>query len=124
MRKSTSRNLFLLAILLYIVAGVIFNLEVPRSSMPMYGGTFTLNNANNPQLVLLAGALAALGGILLLISWIGALIRTAVLGRWGWFVFLIIFSGITLLIYIFFGPNRPAYAPQYQPYQPPPYPRQ
>ena len=56
-------------------------------------------------------ALEAIGGILALIAWIGALINSAKANRWGWFVCLIIFSGITMLVYLFAGPV-PARQPQ------------
>jgi hypothetical protein len=34
----------------------------------------------------------------------------APLGHWIWFVFLLLFSGIALLLYIFFGPKTPTRA--------------
>jgi hypothetical protein len=40
-----------------------------------------------------------------LIAWIGALVRTARLRRWGWFTCLLIFSGAALTLYIFAGPT-------------------
>jgi hypothetical protein len=46
--------------------------------------------------------------IFFLISWVGALIKTAQLGSWGWFISLLIFSVPTLLFYIFWGPNSHA----------------
>jgi hypothetical protein len=30
------------------------------------------------------------------------------LGQWVWFILLIVFSGITMLVYIFAGPTQPA----------------
>jgi hypothetical protein len=39
------------------------------------------------------------------VAWIGALIRTAQSGRWGWFVLLLLFSGVSLLIYLLWGPT-------------------
>ncbi|BCL83037.1 hypothetical protein ccbrp13_55020 [Ktedonobacteria bacterium brp13] len=66
-----------------------------------------MGSKSGGALTVIGGLLVFIGGILVLIAWIGALIKTAKLGRWGWFVCLIIFSGITLLIYIFWGPTTP-----------------
>ncbi len=130
MRKSVSRTLYLLAILCTIVAGVLVFLGLQGSTVnAIQTGTYsfsgTITSIGNPTLFYAGIAVAGIGGLLSLIAWIGALIRTAQLGRWGWFVCLIIFSGITMLIYIFAGPttpaNQPAYAGQYPPQQ---YPRQ
>lgn len=83
--------------------------------------------------------------ILLLIAEIGALIKQAKQQQWGWFVCTILFSWITLLIYLIvvpemeqpavamlqyqaYAPGMPMYqqpyAPGAQPYQPYPYPPQ
>jgi hypothetical protein len=44
------------------------------------------------------------------IAWIGALIKTAQLGQWLWFVLVLLLSGtvIMMLVYIFAGPTKPA----------------
>ena len=132
MRKSVSRTLYLLAILFSIGAAVLILLGLQGGSTinTVQAGPYSFSGSvSNPSLFLAGIAVAAIGSILSLIAWIGALVRTAQLGRWGWFVCLIIFSGITMLIYIFAGPTtragQPVYAAQYpgQPY-PPQYPRQ
>jgi hypothetical protein len=53
-----------------------------------------------------------IAGIPLLISWIGALIKMAQLQRWGWFICLLLFQSIALLLYVFIGPETPAYKAQ------------
>jgi hypothetical protein len=133
MRKSVSRTLYLLAILCAIAAVVLIFLGLQGStvvtSQTNYSVSATVTSIGHPALFFAGVAAAILGGILAFISWIGALVMTAKLGRWGWFVCLLLLSGITLLIYIFAGPttsaNQPVYAGQYppQPY-PPQYPRQ
>ena len=133
MRKSVSRTLYLLAIVLGIVAGVLFFLGFQGSNLNSlqnsYSVSTAVNNVNNPALVFAAIALWAVASILALIALIGALVRMAQLGRWGWFVCLLVISGITMLVYIFAGPttpaNQPVYAAPYpQQQDPPQYPRQ
>jgi hypothetical protein len=130
MRKSVSRTLYLLAILCAIGAGALVFLGLQGSTVnTIQTGTYsfssTVTSIGNPTLFFAGVAVAGIGSLLALIAWIGALIRTAQLGRWGWFICLLLLSGITMLIYIFAGPttpaNQPAYMGQYPPGQ---YPRQ
>jgi hypothetical protein len=122
MKKSVSRFLYLLAILLYIVGVAIFVYGAGGGDMNKFnslaasGHLFVAADMSNSMLTGLGFLLAALSSLLALIAWIGALVKTARLGRWGWFVFLLLFNGITMLIYIFAGPNtpsRPAYPGTY-----------
>lgn len=73
--------------------------------------------------------LFVVAGIVHLVAWIGALIRSAKMQTWGWFVIVLIFSGLGTLIYAIAGPsNQPAMAAYpaqgYPPQYPPQYPRQ
>ncbi|HET8840329.1 MAG TPA: hypothetical protein VFN35_02635 [Ktedonobacteraceae bacterium] len=112
MRKSVSRTLFLLAILLEIAGGVVFALGLQGTTYTTSGNTITsVNLGSSSPLLLVSTALFAIGGLLALIAWVGALVRTAQLGRWGWFVCLLLFNGITMLIYIFAGPTTPVVPP-------------
>lgn len=79
-------------------------------------------------------------GLVGLIAWVGALIRSAKMQTWGWFVVVLIFGGLGTLIYGIAGPANqqpmmmaaypaPGYPPQpgyppEQPGYPPQYPRQ
>lgn len=111
MKKSTSRNLYLLALLLDIVGVVLFVIGAVGSNLndlntlAASGHLFVSADMSNPMFTAIGALLVALGGLLFLIAWIGALIRTAQLGRWGWFVCLLVLSGITMLVYIFGGPT-------------------
>lgn len=49
--------------------------------------------------------LLAIGGILGVVAWIGTLMATAKLKRWGWLICTIIFSHITELVYLIVGPG-------------------
>ncbi|HEV8192811.1 MAG TPA: hypothetical protein VGP82_15205 [Ktedonobacterales bacterium] len=101
MSKSLSRNLYLLGILGFIVAFVVLTVSAAGATANA-DGTITGGNA---ALALVSTLLFAVAGIITFIAWIGALIKTAQLQRWGWFVCLIVFSGITMLIYVFAGPE-------------------
>lgn len=128
MRKSVSRTLYLLGILLSIIAVVLILMGLQGSTVNTVqdGSSFSANvtSIGHPGLFFAGIAVSAVAGILGLIAWVGALVRTAQLGRWGWFVCLIIFSGITMLIYVFAGPTMPANQPVYAAPYPPQYPRQ
>jgi hypothetical protein len=91
MGKARTRLFYLIGFVLDIIGGFVIGVE----------------SKSVGALTVIGGLLAFIGVILAIIAWIGALIKTAKLGRWGWFVCLIIFSGITLLIYIFWGPTTP-----------------
>jgi len=74
--------------------------------------------------------LFVVAAIVHLIAWIGALIRSARMQTWGWFVVVLLFSSLGTLIYAIAGPSSQpmmagAYPPQgYPPQYPPQYPRQ
>lgn len=45
-----------------------------------------------------------IGGILIVISLVGALINSAKVGRWGWVICLLLLSFFALAAYLFTGP--------------------
>ncbi|MEO7018765.1 MAG: hypothetical protein ABI234_01270 [Ktedonobacteraceae bacterium] len=55
--------------------------------------------------VALGGIVLFIGGILSTISWIGALVAVGKQGRWGWFVCILLLSGLGELIYLIAGPG-------------------
>jgi len=61
--------------------------------------------APNMGLLVPAIILLLVGGILGLIAWIGTLINLARQGRWGWFVLTILFSGISIIVYLIVNPQ-------------------
>jgi len=83
MKKALSLTLYIVGVLLLIAAA-----KIPGSSAA-------------PVAIILAIA----GGIVFAVAWIDALIRTAQLGLWGWFVLLLLFSVVSLLISILWGPT-------------------
>ena len=132
MRKSTTRTLYLIGLGIVIVATILFVAALASGGGTSYytNGGYSYSSNANPALLGIAIFLYVAGGIVNLVAWIGALIKTASLGRWGWFTCLLLLSGITMLVYIFAGPETPAvpqaapmgYAPQG--YPPQGYPQQ
>ena len=109
MERKTSRNLYLVGIVLFIVATVLL-IVASGAAVATANPDGTISTGAGTGLGILAlvsTLLFIVGGILATIAWIGALIKTARLGQWLWFVLLLIFSGITMLVYIFAGPTEP-----------------
>lgn len=110
MSRATVRKVFVTGLVLWVVGAVLAALSA-RSGQ----------TAGNSLYV--AGlVLVGFGGLIEVVSWIMALISTAVLGRWGWFVVTLILGivgavVVAMIIYSFLGPSqrrdreRPAMAP-------------
>jgi len=86
MKKSLSLILYIVGLLLLITA-----VKIP----------FLYGSSAEPVVVLLY----IVGGIVFAVAWVSALIRTAQLHRWGWFLFPLLLSIIALPIYLFWGPT-------------------
>jgi hypothetical protein len=106
MERKTSRNLYLASILLFIVGIVLF--------IVAGGAASSASSTNSTSVGTGAGIMAIVSllvyivaAILATVAWVGALIKTAKLGQWLWFVLLLLFSGIMMLVYIFAGPTEP-----------------
>jgi hypothetical protein len=99
MSRATVRKVFVMGLVLWVVGAVLAALTMKGSQAPS-------------SAVYSAGlALVAIGALIELVSWILALISVAILGRWGWFVALLILGVIGLLlivmiIYSFVGPTQ------------------
>jgi len=105
MSKSLCRLLYLAGLLFAIIGGLLI-------AHGFAGSRVLPNGSLHPAHITSAIAgiiLSSLAGVMGLAAWIGALFKTARLHRWGWFICLLIFSGITLLLYIFVGPTTPTY---------------
>ena len=116
MERKTSRNLYLGGIVLAIIATIL----IVVASVIVAANTTTGTTGTDSQLppgvatvfsilTIVAVLLYIVAGILAFISWIGALVKTARLGEWVWFILLLILggTGIMMLIYIFAGPTQP-----------------
>ncbi|GHO65440.1 hypothetical protein KSC_043320 [Ktedonobacter sp. SOSP1-52] len=116
MKKSWTRNLYLIGLVAGILLGVpliVFGLlGVPLIAFHIMGGTINANpvHASNSTLYV-AGVSAVVGASLcVLVAWIGALLKTISLRRWGWFISLLFFSGLALFAYSFVGPETPSFS--------------
>jgi len=112
MERKTSRNLYLIGLVAEIVGIILFTIGT-TAALATTNSDGTVSAAGGTSfsiLGLIAILLLVVGGILAFVAWIGALIKTARLGQWLWFILLIVFSGITMLVYIFAGPTKPAQA--------------
>ncbi|HET8909090.1 MAG TPA: hypothetical protein VFN11_19210 [Ktedonobacterales bacterium] len=104
MERKTSRNLYLASIVIFVVGLVLL----------IVAGGAASANANSTSvgtgvgiMAIVSSLLFIVGGILATIAWIGALIKTAKLGQWVWFILVILFAPIMMLVYIFAGPTEP-----------------
>jgi len=62
----------------------------------------------SPVLFWLAIGMYVIGALTSFVGYIGALIKMARLDQWIWFILLLAFSGVTMLVYIFVGPETRA----------------
>ncbi|HKW20309.1 MAG TPA: hypothetical protein VJO13_02965 [Ktedonobacterales bacterium] len=112
MERSTSRNLYLIGLVLVIIATVLLivggGAAAAATTTNPDGTVSTTAGAGLGIMLIVSFLVYAVGAILAFIAWLGALIKTARLGQWLWFILLIVFSGITMLVYIFAGPTKPA----------------
>ena len=126
MTKRTIGIFFLISILMDIVGvGMIIGGLIGSTTVTHYNGysySTVVTQFGNAPLFVTGVILVSLSAIPFLIAWIGALINLARLGEWVWFVLMIIFSWITLIIYLIAGPTTRR-APQYAPYMPPQQPQ-
>jgi hypothetical protein len=107
MRRSLVRIFYLsgLAVAAVGVVLVLFSLaNGVTTTTNAYGGTTT--TPNNTALFVVGIVIICLGSLAVTVAWIGALIRTAQLSEWTWFVLLLVFQGITLLVYVIAGPDQ------------------
>lgn len=106
MNKSTTRILYLVGLIIGLAAIplIIFGLLGSKINP----ATHMIEQIANPTLYISGVITAIVGSLLIAIAWVGALIKTAQLRQWIWFVFLLCLSGITLLVYSFAGPETPA----------------
>ncbi len=135
MSKRTIGIFFIISVLMdivgvgMIIGGLIGSTTATTSNGSSYSTEVT--SFGNGPLFAIGVILVSLSSIPFLIAWIGALINLARLQEWVWLVLMIIFSWITMIIYLIAGPTTRR-APQYAPYMPPqqqnypqpPYPQQ
>lgn len=111
MSKSLTRILYLIAIVGGIVAGILAYMALAGVHVDPTSGAVS---GGNPGLLDITFIVIGLAAIFAFVAWIGALIKTAQLARWSWFIVLLLLSwlAIPMLVYIFAGPETPAGQPQ------------
>lgn len=93
---------------LYVIGLILGMCAAPLIVFSFLGSTFHAVDATHivptalghPQLFVLGVILASFASLVIAVAWIGALLKIVQLQRWGWFVFLLLFSGIGLLGYV------------------------
>jgi hypothetical protein len=106
MERKTSRNLYLASLVIAIV-GFVLLIVAGGFASSLSNTSSTSAGAGVGIMAIVSALLFIVAGILATIAWVGALIKTARLGQWVWFVLLLLFSGIMMLVYIFAGPTEP-----------------
>jgi hypothetical protein len=134
MKRALVRNLTLSSIAVSILGFILLIAGIasgtPTTSTLADGTVSSTVTDANGALIGLGGLLLGISGIVGFVAWIGALVKTAQISSWGWFVIVFLLGPIALLIYSFIGPEMPAtpvgYAPGYPPvgYPPVAYPPQ
>jgi hypothetical protein len=100
MSRAVVRKVFVTGLVVGVV-GVIL------AFLSMKGG-----QAPNSSVYAAGLALAGIGAVIEVVSWIMALVSSAILGAWGWFIVLLILGVIGLLLvimilYSLIGPTQP-----------------
>ncbi len=110
MKHATSAKLFWIATIVLVVGIVLAVVGAGMAS----GSSSSSGSSTAGGLVALVGVLAYVAAaVVYFIGWLGALIRTAKLSRWGWFVCILLLGWFAMLAYVFAGPKDaavPAYA--------------
>ncbi len=108
MSRATVRKVFVTGLVVWVVGAIL-------ALLTMKGG-----QATNSSVYTAGVALVGIGALIEIVSWILALISSAILGSWGWFIVLLVLGLIGLLlivmiVYSLIGPTqrrvRPVMAP-------------
>ncbi len=105
MSRVVIRKVFVTGLVVGVVGAILLLLAMP-------GGQLANGQLYNAGLLL-----SGFGGVLEVVSWIMALVASALLGRWGWFVALLILGliGLLLLVMIVYAVAGPATTRRGQP---------
>lgn len=123
------RTIFILWLVGFVIALVGSTMLGPSIYAAAHNCTTTMYGAQNCSLPVsspltgigLFGAVILLvGGVVSLVAWISALIRSASMRSWVWFVIVLLFGSLATLFYALFGPSdrrAPAMATRQASYQ-------
>ena len=129
MRKRTILWLVLSGIILAIIGTALFVPAVVSAAghctqAQLNNGTCNITPTSVQSAAIAVGVILwIIAAILDLIAWIMALIRSARMRSWGWFIVVLLIHGLGTLIYAIAGPpDQPRMPAYYPPNQPPGYP--
>ncbi len=111
MRKRTILWLEIIAFILAIIGlavflPAIFSTVQDCTQEQLQAGTCTASvSAEAGAGILIGSVLFTIAGILATIAWIIALVRSARMQSWAWFVIILLFHGLGTLIYAIAGPS-------------------
>lgn len=108
MRKKTIAIFFIIGVVVAIIGAIIYGVGLAsaiNSVTLAADGTVTGVSSGLVGLALVGLLVLLLGGAFCLVGWIGALVATAKLNRWGWFVCVLLLTGLGELIYLIAGPG-------------------
>ena len=120
MRKRAILWLFLASIILAIIGAVIFAIGAVSatghcSQAQLHNGTCTINPTGAQSAAIAIGVILwILAAVLDLVACVMALIRSAMMRSWGWFIFILLIHGLGTLIYAIAGPPDQPSMPTYQ----------
>lgn len=93
MRKKTIGIFYCVGLFLWVVSLILFIQLVAAGHSQL-----------NMSKLMVEIVIGWIGGILIVIALMGALINSAKAGRWGWFVCLLLLSFFSIAAYLFTGP--------------------
>lgn len=108
MRKKTIAIFFIIGIVVVIIGGIIYGAGVASAvstATVNADGTVSGVSAGLVGTALIGMVVLIIGSIISAVSWIGSLVATGRQGRWGWFVVVLLLSGLGELIYLIAGPG-------------------
>ncbi len=100
MNKPLTTKIFLIGLGLVIVGLILIVVGAATTSHDAYTGAVSIG-----PLLVVGYIVMLIGGLVETVAWIGALVALAKISAWGWFVFVLLLSGIGMLAYIIAGPN-------------------
>lgn len=122
MSKKTILWLTLIGIVLAIIGAILIVPVVAGAAQhctqdQLNNGTCQVNIPSSEATRVGSGiVLLGIAAILHLVAWIGALVRSAKMGSWVWFVVVLLLSDLGLILYALFAPrDRPKVPAGYQP---------
>ena len=117
MKKKTILILWIIGAIIGLIGGGLLIPPVVAAANHCANNPFGGKNCSLPitdpltYVGLIGVVVLIIGGILHTIAWIGALVRSAKMQSWAWFVIILIFNSLGTLIYAIVTPSESALSP-------------